>query len=196
MRDEVVAPAATVDGGGGAARAVFLDRDGVLTVPEFRDGRSFAPRRLEDFRLYDGAAAALAALKNAGFRLAVATNQPDVGNGFVARDVVEEMHRRLLAELPVDRIEVCYHRQADGCDCRKPKPGMLRRAAAELGIDPTTSFMVGDRGSDVAAGRALGCATIFIDLGYRDENPQSPDFIVGSIAEAAEIVLRRGAAAG
>jgi len=189
VRDEVVAAA------GSGAPAVFLDRDGVLTVPEFRDGRSFAPRRLEDFRLYDAAAAALTTLKNAGFRLAVVTNQPDVGHGLVARDIVEEMHRRMVAYLPLDRIEVCYHRQGDGCDCRKPKPGMLRRAAAELGIAPAKSFMVGDRGSDVAAGRAFGCATIFIDLGYRDENPQSPDFTVASIAEAADVVLGRGCAA-
>lgn len=188
--DEVVA-----DGASGA-RAVFLDRDGVLTVPEFRDGRSFAPRRLEDFRLYDGAAAALAKLKNAGFRLVVVTNQPDVGHGLVGRDIVEEMHRRMLADLPLDRIEVCYHRQDDGCTCRKPHPGMLKRAAAELGIDPTKSFIVGDRGSDVAAGRALGCATIFIDLGYPDEDSQAPDFTVAGIAEAASVALRQGVAAG
>jgi D-glycero-D-manno-heptose 1,7-bisphosphate phosphatase len=66
------------------ARAVFLDRDGVLTVPEFRDGRSFAPRRLEDFRLYDDAREATSLLKEAGFRLVVVTNQPDVGHGRIA----------------------------------------------------------------------------------------------------------------
>lgn len=174
------------------ARAVFLDRDGVLTVPEFRDGRSFAPRRLEDFRLYDGAKDCLDRLKAAGFRLVVVTNQPDVGNGLVAQSVVEEMHRRLAASLPLDAIEACYHTRGDGCDCRKPKPGMLRRAAERLGIDCAGSFMIGDRGSDIEAGRALGCTTIFVDLGYTADQPQAPDHRVASLAEATRIVLAKG----
>jgi D-glycero-D-manno-heptose 1,7-bisphosphate phosphatase len=174
----------------GGARAVFLDRDGVLTVPQFRDGRSFAPRRLADFRLYDGASRSLSVMKGLGFLLVVVTNQPDVGNGLVDRAVVEEMHRRLNELLPVDRIETCYHRQSDECDCRKPKPGMLRRAAERLGIDCTRSFMIGDRASDVEAGRRVGCRTIFIDLGYLDEHPVAPDFVVSSLGEAAEIIVR------
>jgi len=174
----------------GRARAVFLDRDGVLTVPQFRDGRSFAPRWLADFRLYDGASQTLSTLKDLGFLLVVVTNQPDVGNGLVDRAVAEEMHRRLNELLPVDAIETCYHRQSDECDCRKPKPGMLRRAAERLGIDCTRSFMIGDRASDVEAGRRVGCRTIFIDLGYLDEHPVAPDFVVSSLGEAAEMIVR------
>lgn len=171
------------------ARAVFLDRDGVLTVPEFRGGRSFAPRRLADFRVYDGASASLIALKNAGFRLVVVTNQPDVGNGLVDKPVIEEMHRRLGQQLPLDAIEVCYHGQRSGCDCRKPQPGMLLRAAARFGIDCTRSFMVGDRTSDVEAGRRAGCKTVFIDLGYDGEHAEQPDFTVSSLGEAAKIII-------
>ena len=162
--------------GRGGAPAVFLDRDGVLTVPEFRDGRSFAPRRLADFRVYEDAVPCLLRLKEAGFKLVVVTNQPDVGNGLVEESVVEEMHRILASSLPIDAIEVCYHRQGDGCDCRKPRPGMLQRAAERLGIDCRRSFMIGDRGTDVAAGQAVGCTTIFIDFGYRGEDPGTPDF--------------------
>jgi len=173
------------------ARAVFLDRDGVLTVPQFRDGRSFAPRRLDDLRLYEGASQALAAMKDAGYRLVVVTNQPDVGNGRVDRAVVEQMHRRLNELLPLDAIEACYHRQSDDCDCRKPRPGMLRRAAERLGIDCTRSIMVGDRASDVEAGRRVGCQTIFVDLGYVDEHPPAPDFIVSSLGEAAAVIVRQ-----
>ena len=181
-----------VRGRGGEALAVFLDRDGVLTVPEFRDGRSFAPRSLDDFLIYEEAPAALARLKSAGFRLVVVTNQPDVGNGITERAVVEEMHRRLMAALPLDRIEVCYHSREAGCDCRKPRPGMLRSAAAALGIDYANSFMIGDRGSDVAAGRMVGCTTIFVDLGYRDETAHGADFVASSVGDAADIVLRQG----
>jgi D-glycero-D-manno-heptose 1,7-bisphosphate phosphatase len=174
----------------GGVRGVFLDRDGVLAIPEFRQGRSFAPRRLEDFRLYDDAARSARRLKEAGFRLVVVTNQPDVGHGLIALEVVEEMHRRLASALPVDAIESCYHRQDEGCDCRKPKAGMLRRAARQLGIDCRQSFMIGDRASDVEAGRNAGCRTIFIDRGYIDEGPGAADFIVKSLAEATSIVLR------
>jgi D-glycero-D-manno-heptose 1,7-bisphosphate phosphatase len=173
----------------GGSRAVFLDRDGVLTVPEFRDGRSYAPRRLADYHLYDDASACLQRLKAAGFSLVVVTNQPDVGYGLVDLAVVEEMHRRLAAALPVDAIKVCYHRQSDGCDCRKPKPGMLCAAAAELAIDCSRSFMIGDRGSDIEAGRSVGCIGILIDLGYREELHVSPEYRVSSLPEATEIVL-------
>lgn len=174
----------------GSERAVFLDRDGVLTVPEFRGGRSFAPRRLADFRLYEDAAESTRRMKEAGFKMVVVTNQPDVGRGLLALDIVEEMHRRLAAALPVDAIESCYHRQDEGCDCRKPKSGMLRRAAWRLGIDCSRSFMIGDRASDVEAGRNVSCRTIFIDRGYIDEQSGQADFIVKSLAQATLIVLR------
>jgi D-glycero-D-manno-heptose 1,7-bisphosphate phosphatase len=172
-------------------RAVFLDRDGVLVVPEFRDGRSFAPRRVADFRLYDDAAASVARLKAAGFKLVVVTNQPDVGDGLVELSVVEEMHRILAAELAVDAIEACCHGHHEVCDCRKPKPGMLRRAAERFGIDCHRSFMVGDRGSDVAAGRAVGCTAILIDLGYTGVDLGAPDYKVASLKHAVDIILAK-----
>jgi transaldolase len=171
-------------------RAVFLDRDGVLVVPQMRDGRSFAPRRLEDFHFYPAAKETLHRLKAAGYLLVVVTNQPDVGHGLISRSTIDAMHDRLLRELPIDRIEVCCHTQAASCACRKPKPGMLLDAARECGIDLESSFMVGDRASDVAAGQAAGCKTIFIDLDYASElKPQTRDHSVRAIAEAGDIIL-------
>jgi D-glycero-D-manno-heptose 1,7-bisphosphate phosphatase len=169
--------------------AVFLDRDGVIVVPEFRNGRSFAPKRLEDFRLYPDAGASLQKLKEAGFLLAVVTNQPDVGNGLIDRSEVDAMHEIITRELPVDVIKACFHRQVDDCDCRKPKPGMILDAARELGVKLEKSFMVGDRKSDVEAGRAAGCATVFIDLGYALPAPDFPDYVAHSIAEAADLII-------
>ena len=172
-----------------AERAVFLDRDGVLVIPEFRDGRSFAPRTLEDFRLYEGAADSARRLKDAGYKLVVVTNQPDVGNGLVDRSVVEQMHQKLREAVPVDAIEVCYHNNTDNCDCRKPKPGMLLRAAERLDLDCHRSVMVGDRWSDMEAAKAAGCKSIFIDLNYRERRPDHPDFVVSSFDQAADIIL-------
>ena len=89
--------------------AVFLDRDGTLNVQLVRDGMPYAPERLEDFVLYEGAAEGCRALKAAGFVLVVATNQPDVGRGLVAQAVIESMHGRLLEWIPeIDRVEVSY----------------------------------------------------------------------------------------
>jgi D-glycero-D-manno-heptose 1,7-bisphosphate phosphatase len=173
----------------GSRRAVFLDRDGVLVIPEFRDGRSFAPLRLENYRFYPDAAACLGRLKDAGYLLVVVTNQPDVGKGLISTQTMDEMHRRLLAELPVEQVKVCAHRQDENCVCRKPGPKLLLDAAHEFNIDLSESFMVGDRGSDIEAGRTAGCRTIFIDLGYSESKPNSATFIVASLREAAEAVL-------
>jgi D-glycero-D-manno-heptose 1,7-bisphosphate phosphatase len=173
-------------------RAVFLDRDGVLVIPGFRDGRSFAPLGLEEYRLYREAEPCLNQLKQAGFALIVVTNQPDVGAGRVPREIVEEMHQHLFASLPVDAIKACFHVEQDRCDCRKPRPGMLFTAARELGIDLAASFMIGDRPSDIEAGAAAGCRTVFIDLGYTTEKPPDrPNHVVKSLAEATMWILSR-----
>lgn len=174
----------------GSRKAVFLDRDGVVVIPEFRNGRSYAPHTLEDFKLYPEARASLQRLTQAGFLLIVVTNQPDVGTGLISLSTIQAMHEKMARELPIAAIKTCQHTQAQNCLCRKPKPGMIVEAARELNIDFARSFMVGDRCSDVEAGRAAGCTTIFIDLDYVGEPaPLDPDYTVRSIAEATERIL-------
>ncbi len=175
-------------------RAVFLDRDGVLNRAVVRAGKPYPPAGLADFELLPGVEDAAAALRAAGFLLVVVTNQPDVTTGVQRREVVEAMHARLRAAGLCDDIRVCYHTDADGCACRKPRPGMLLDAARDLGIDLARSYMVGDRWRDVGAGRAAGCRTCFIDYGYA-ETPAGlrdcpPDAVVDSLAEAARRILR------
>jgi len=171
-------------------KAVFLDRDGVLNHTEIRDGKPYAPTRVEDFKLFDDVEGSIRLLKDAGFLLVVVTNQPDVGNGFVEQSVVEEMNDRMMAKLPLDDIRVCFHKQTDNCECRKPKPGMLIDAATALNIDLRTSFMVGDRGGDVKAGKAAGCKTIFIDRGYKETKKSTKaDFTAYSIVDAVSQIL-------
>ena len=172
-----------------AAKAVFLDRDGVLVIPDFRDGRSFAPTRLDEYRFYPEAPEALARLRAAGYKLVVVTNQPDVGKGLIPQHLVDAMHEQLRRAMPVDLIKACLHTQAADCPCRKPKPGMLLDAAREMGIALESSYMVGDRASDVEAGEAAGCRTVFIDLDYRERRPANPTFTVRSVAEAVDCIL-------
>jgi D-glycero-D-manno-heptose 1,7-bisphosphate phosphatase len=174
-------------------RAVFLDRDGVLTVPEFRDGRSYAPRTLDAFRLYPDAVPSVRALKRAGFVIIVATNQPDVGAGLVEQDVVEEMHARLRSAVAVDDIEVCYETHMEATDRRKPGAGMLLSAAQAWGLDLERSYLVGDRRSDVQAALGAGCIPVFVDLGYAEPQPTEQAATVGSLREATDWILRREA---
>jgi len=173
------------------ARAVFLDRDGVINRALERDARPYPPTTLAEFEILPEVPGALARLKAAGFLLVVATNQPDVGRGTLAREMVEEIHAHLRAQLPIDRVEVCYHagKGLSDCDCRKPKPGMLRQAAAALNIDMARSWMVGDRWRDIDCGHAAGCRTIFIDRGYAEELKQKPDFSARHLGQAADIIL-------
>jgi D-glycero-D-manno-heptose 1,7-bisphosphate phosphatase len=150
----------------GGVRAVFLDRDGVLVETLVRDDRAFAPLTLAEFRLTAGAGPQVARLREAGLLPIVVTNQPDVGRGRLAPATLAAMHAELRRAVPVEAILVCPHEQSAGCDCRKPRPGMLRAAADRWGIDLRRSFLVGDRWQDVEAGRAVGCYTVLIERPY------------------------------
>jgi len=172
--------------------AVFLDRDGVINRAVIRDGKPYPPASLAELEILSGVDEALIALRNAGYLNVVVTNQPDVASGKQARETMESMHARLMGKLALDGIKVCFHADADGCECRKPKPGMLLEAAREFGIELRSSFIVGDRWRDVAAGQAAGCKAVFIDCGYREKRPESPFITVKSLAEAACFILGTG----
>lgn len=174
-------------------KAVFLDRDGVISRAIVRNGLPFAPTGLDDFEILPEAPQACRRLKQAGFLLVVATNQPDVGRGTMKKETVEAMHAKMLNLVPIDRVEVCYHpgHGQSHCNCRKPKPGLLLNAARDLHIDLAQSWMVGDRWRDIDCGQAVGCRTVFIDRGYTESLRHPPDFRAGNLAEAAEIIVCR-----
>lgn len=152
--------------------AIFLDRDGVV----IEDAHHLAsPAQV---RLIPGAADAIAALNRAGWPVVVVTNQSGVARGLFTVGAVEAVHAHLSGQLEGygARIEAYYYcphlPTADveayrlECDCRKPKPGMLLRAAEELGLDLDRSWMVGDRASDLQAGAAAGTRTVLVRTGY------------------------------
>lgn len=170
-------------------RAVFLDRDGVLNRAVLRGGRPHPPAGLHELEVLPDAPAALERLKAAGFRLVVVSNQPDVARGAQSRAGVEALNAALRARLPVDDFRVCYHDDPDGCECRKPAPGLLLGAARDLGLDLPASFMVGDRWRDVEAGQRAGCLSLFIDRGYAEARPTGRYLTVRSLAEAADTIL-------
>ena len=171
-------------------KTVFLDRDGVLNQAIIRDGKPYAPTSLSEMIIPEEVLPALLQLKAAGFLLIVATNQPDVIRGVTTKETVEAINRKLLNSLPLDDIMVCYHDDACGCACRKPKPGLLLQAAQRHNIDYIQSFMIGDRCKDIAAGFSAGCKTILLECGYNEPQCEPlPDYVATSIAHAVQWIL-------
>ncbi len=181
---------------GPGRRAVFLDRDGTLVeeVPYLHDP--------ELVRLVPGAAAALRELAAAGFALVVVTNQAGVAKGYYGEDAVERVHRRLRELLAaggasLDGIWYCPHhpdgavaRLARPCRCRKPGPGMLEAAAAELGLDLTASYLVGNDPTDAGAALAAGATPLLVATGHAAGKPAPPGVpSFGSLVEAAQAIL-------
>jgi histidinol-phosphate phosphatase family protein len=141
--------------------AVFLDRDG--TVMEDVG----YPRDPDAVRLLPGAAAALRELHEAGFALVIVSNQSGLARGIITAEQARAVHERFVALLAAEAVAIdayryCPHGPDAGCACRKPAPGMLLDAARELGVDLTRSVMIGDRASDLEAGRAAGCPTTIL----------------------------------
>jgi D-glycero-D-manno-heptose 1,7-bisphosphate phosphatase len=162
---------------------VFLDRDGVLNVrPPEHEYLTSAER----FAWLPGARAAVAELKGAGWKVAVVSNQRGVARGLVSSGTLAEIEARIQADLgpdaALDGFFYCPHDLDEGCDCRKPRPGLIVRAAAELGIEAEGSWMIGDDESDIAAGRAAGCSTILISA---DASNTAADLVEPDLATAA-----------
>jgi histidinol-phosphate phosphatase family protein len=140
---------------------VFLDRDGTLIHDP---GYLKDPQRV---RLLPGVGKALAHLQRRGFYLVLVSNQSGIGRGLITEGQALQVHRQVLASLRQYGVRLhatyyCRHQPAEGCPCRKPMPGMLLRAAVEHGIELSRAFMIGDKPSDIEAGRRAGCRTILL----------------------------------
>ena len=184
-------------------QAVFIDRDGTLTEEV---GYVNHPSRL---RLLPRAAQAIRRLNEAGVAAVLATNQAGIARGYFSQDVLHAVNDALVSQLKdagahLDGIYVCSHHPHEGqppfradCDCRKPKPGLLVRAAAELGLDLRASTMVGDKPSDLVPARAVGARGVLVLTGYgrgeweyrRADFPFAPDFVAEDLLDAVEWVL-------
>lgn len=165
--------------------AAFVDRDG--TVIHDR-GYLEDPNGVE---LMPGAGDALAALSRAGLKLVLVTNQSGVGRGYFSVDAVHRQHDRLTELLKpfgiaFDAIEICPHAPRDQCQCRKPAPGMLLRAARRLGVDLARSFMIGDKTSDMEVARRAGCRAA-VGLGQA----RNADYRAVDMMDAANYILAR-----
>jgi D-glycero-D-manno-heptose 1,7-bisphosphate phosphatase len=170
-------------------RAVFLDRDGVLIESRLQAGVPHPPPSVASMKILPDVLDSLQELAAADFRLIVVTNQPDVARGKQTRQNVEQINAALRSALPLEAVYVCYHDDADRCDCRKPAPGFLLAGAREFGIDLPASYMVGDRWSDIVAGQEAGCRTLLIARSYSRADRCAPDHLVADLKEAAQRIL-------
>jgi len=167
-------------------RAVFLDRDGVLNEAPMRDGVPGSPRTREEVRLFPDAVDSVRKIRDAGMLAIVVTNQPDVARGLMSL----EFHNRIQCELAwkckLDAAYSCCHDY--DCECRKPNPGLVIKAANRYGIDLSASWMVGDQERDIEAGIRAGCRTVFIDRGYALPKPTM--VCVADLASAVKWILQ------
>jgi len=149
-------------------RAIFLDRDGVLTKE-----RGDYVRTADQLEVLPGVGHALSDLRKMGFRLVVVTNQSVIGRGLASHEEMSRIHEKLLAKLKgegvsVDAIYYCPHLPGEGCSCRKPEPGLILRAAKDLGIDVSSSWMIGDKEIDLEAAKRAGCRGVRVETNSGD----------------------------
>jgi D-glycero-D-manno-heptose 1,7-bisphosphate phosphatase len=188
-------------------KAVFLDRDGTVTE------EVGYLTNVDMLRMIPGAGAAIRKLNQSGFKVVLVTNQSGVARGYFPESLVHEAHERLTGMLKsegarLDGIYYCPHHPTAGksqyttvCDCRKPATGLLDRAAKELNIDLSGSYMVGDKWSDVELAHNAGANAVLVQTGFAHDDPgnvrpeqvDDPDFTAHDLAEAAEWILRQGA---
>jgi D-glycero-D-manno-heptose 1,7-bisphosphate phosphatase len=184
------------------ARAIFLDRDGVLNRNVFYPDTNAweSPRRAESVELTIGIAQALLALRAAGYLLIVVSNQPNAAKGKCSLEALNQVHARVVSLLGEQRVVLdahflCFHHPefTGACECRKPSPFFLLQAAATYGIELEHSWMIGDRATDVACGRAAGTSTAWIDTGEGivAPGPECPaDIVATNVPDAVARLLR------
>jgi D-glycero-D-manno-heptose 1,7-bisphosphate phosphatase len=176
---------------------VFLDRDG--TISEEVGYLNHVNR----FRILPRVADAIRRLNEAAWPVIVATNQSGVGRGYFPESLVNAVHELMTQQLEaagarLDAIYYCPHTSADGCDCRKPKTGMLKRAAREHSLDLRRSVVIGDRQADIEIARRAGARGILVRTGYGEGEylwnaakwPVQPDFVAADLADAVHWILR------
>jgi len=183
-------------------RAVFLDRDGTIS-----EELGYV-NHIERFQIFPYAAESIRELNRADIPVIVVTNQSGIARNIFPESLVHEVHKKMVAELAaggawIDAIYFCPHKSEDACECRKPNPGLLQRAAREHSLDLTSSWVVGDRYADLEMGHAAGSRGILVMTGYgrgeyelhRATWPRQPDDLAENLKDAVRNILQNGGGA-
>ncbi len=177
--------------------AILLDRDGVINTDQVGFVESW-----DEFHFCPGALEAIRRLTEAGWEIYVITNQSGIAKGLYSKQRLMGIHWQMLLEIRraggrILGVQFCPHNDEDKCLCRKPRPGMLLKAATKWGLDLACSYFVGDTARDIQAGAALGCTTLWVQTHCTDERTQrqrekmvvAPDYEVRDLVAAAEVIL-------
>jgi histidinol-phosphate phosphatase family protein len=177
-------------------RAIFLDRDGVINSNEDPSGKELVKEIIakDDIKIYSGVENFLKTAKEKEFKLIVVTNQSKVGRGVITLEELHEINNLIhnLTGKHIHQFYFCPHKKEDGCDCKKPKIGMIKQAAEEHSIDLKNSWMIGDNTIDIKTGRDAGMKTILVRTGYGGRDNQfdvKPDYIAENLEEAGKIIF-------
>tara|TARA_Y100000741_G_scaffold362569_1_gene348606 strand:+ start:242 stop:787 length:546 start_codon:yes stop_codon:yes gene_type:complete len=171
-------------------KTVFLDRDGVINKPYIKNGKSFAPTKFNEFSIYPEAKESVRILHSLDFKVIVITNQPDIARGLILDSDISKMNSKMFNDLNIDDIFICPHSEEDNCNCRKPKPGMILEAKKKYKIDLNSSFLIGDRFTDIQAAKNTGCKSIFIDRNYNEKKPIFQEANVKNILSAVNFIKK------
>ena len=180
-------------------KAVFIDRDGVI-VEECN-----YVYRPEELRFIDGSVCALRRLTRSPYSIIIVTNQSGIARGYFTEEEYHIFTEHMLSilkkeDVHIDAVYYCPHHPVEGvspayridCDCRKPKTGMLERAVREHGIDLESSWLIGDKTSDIKAGKDASCRTIMVRTGYGGSDRTcevGPDYVVDNLSDAVDLIL-------
>ena len=179
--------------------AIFLDRDGVInkddTSKDLGGGYGKEVLSKDDVEIYPEAHEFLEKAHKRGYKILVVTNQSKVNRGLITVDGLHEIHKHINGLLGgrIHSFYFCPHTKHETCDCRKPNTGMMKTAMKEHSIDLARSWLIGDKTGDIKAGNDMGVKTILVRTGYggRDaKHAAKPDYVVGNLKEAGEIIFR------
>ena len=164
-------------------KAFFFDRDGILNKSIIKNHKPYSPRFPSELKLNYKFLPFIKDLKKKKFVIIVVTNQPDIKRGKLTKYSLKIINSIIKKYFLVDEIYTCLHDKTDNCNCRKPKPGMLKKAVKKWNIDLKKSFLLGDRNKDIEAGNSAGCTTIFIDYDYNELKPKNYNYRFNSISK-------------
>lgn len=179
---------------------LFIDRDGVINKDPGGWTKHGYVTEWSEFRFVPGTLEALKALKEKGIKVVVASNQGGVNKGIYKKEQLDTVNLKMLEEIrkaggDIEEVFYCIHKDEDNCDCRKPKPGMLEKAAKKHGVDIKKVYFIGDDKKDVLAGKSAGCKTILVLSGKSTLDmvngwEQKPDHVFKSLSEAVGWLIK------
>ncbi|HEY9715325.1 MAG TPA: HAD-IIIA family hydrolase [Chroococcales cyanobacterium] len=169
-------------------KTLFLDRDGVINDVIMRDGVVSSPRALAEFSIKDEFIDFYNRLTSLSLQTFVVSNQPDVARRLLDRDELRLMTEELKRRFAFTEVIYCMHDNNDGCECRKPKPGMILQTLKQHDLKADESIIIGDSYKDILAGKAAGIRTIYYCQGYNSTVPCEPDYRVSKLIEALSLL--------